>query len=87
MMGKYVIKWFKKDKYKEPVVRSTFVDSQTMSGAMHAFCRAMSSLTKNTVMYIQEVTADGSLSGDKYAVAKNAYNDFDFLKLEGAVSA
>lgn len=86
-MGKYVIKWFKKDRYKEPIVRSTFVDSQTMSGAMHAFCRAMGSLTKNTVMYIQEVNTDGSLSGDKYAVAKNAYNDFDFSKLEGAVSA
>jgi hypothetical protein len=55
MKNRYIFKWFKYEKYGEPIVRETLIESSDVNSAMSTFKRSFGGMKKNAIVSIHDV--------------------------------
>ena len=80
-MKNFIFEWYKNDKYHDPIVRHTHIESTDMKSAVYAFKKTFGSLKKNTINFIQEISSTGKSIGDKVIPYKDQNtDDYNFIK-------
>jgi hypothetical protein len=54
-LNSYIFKWFKYEKYGEPIVRYTFIESSDVNSAMSVFKKSFGGLKKNAIVSVHDV--------------------------------
>ena len=62
-MKRFIIKWYKNEKYSTPIERSTEVQSISAQEALQALMKNNGTLKKITIIEIQEINAKGEPIG------------------------
>lgn len=64
-MKNFIFNWHKNEKYSEPIVRNTKIQSADAQSATEIFMKTFGNLKKNTINYIQEIGKDNKPIGEK----------------------
>ena len=64
-MKNFIFEWYKNEKYHEPIIRHTKIQTCDMKNAVYVFRKSFGSLKKNTINFIQEIGINGIPIGDK----------------------
>jgi hypothetical protein len=54
-LNSYIFKWFKYEKYGEPIVRETLIESSNVNSAMSVFKQSFGGMKKNAIVSIRDV--------------------------------
>lgn len=63
-MKRFIIKWYKNEKYSTPIERSTEVQSTSAQEALQALMKNNGTLKEITIIEIQEINAKGEPIGE-----------------------
>lgn len=63
-MKRFIIKWYKNEKYSTPIERSTEVQSMSAQEALQALMKNNGTLKEITIIEIQEINAKGEPIGE-----------------------
>ena len=70
-MRAFIFEWYKNEKYREPIVRHTKIESIDMKSAVYNFKQAIGSLKCNIINFVQEISPTGVSIGKKMIPYKN----------------